>query len=984
MWGGKVLKNTGKGDSDFGIDCTGYAEIKRDKNGNWDYSNVHGYINFEIKISYTYEGQIFIYTIPCYYTIGGELGAGLEAYIYKYDIKNFRPIFSGTNQEDDDDKDPTGLYFNSHVKMTLGAGVGVPHVATFGATGEGSLKLKMGLSEEVAEYLRVSLAAKAGYELTFLGKKLASKDDIVSLDEDKGVIYSTFPNDKDKSWIKSKAASLMSMNNLYNGYSAENVYDAEARSYQSDTNWYAAEPQLALMSADYSNKDLRLLADNIYPNAQPQITDIDGTKVLIYTADNTERTAENRQMLVYSVYNEETGTWSAPAPVYDDGTADFYPSISGKYIVWQNQKSVMPEGLSLADIGKQAEICIAKWNGSGFDTPAVLTDNSELNTLPRVSANGDEVSVVWIKNSANDILGVDGKSSIVKRVYNDAWSGESIVKNDLNAIIDLSTGYKDNMLYTAYIHDCDGNLSTIADREIYLIGSEETNVTNNEVLDSNIVINSGKLYWYSENNINYRDLDGGAVSKVFDSERYSLCESFSVSENGGNISILWSCPTEGGAQIKGVLYKDGAWGDIIDVSSNEGYSKYPTCVLSKNGTILSAYTTETDSTSSLYTLTLEPSYDIEIMPVNYIESNMSLNSDNEFNVTVKNNGELPIEGYSIKVYNADGSENNSITFNETLKAGEEKEVTAAFKTGDNVTKGKLKITAEILSGEEYNFDNNSAEFEIGHADVAISEINSYELLPTSVAEVIVENKGYSAADNIVAELHAGSEDGDIVDTQSIESLDVGESKTVSLEYNPKDYENTRWYVVLKTETEDFSLGNNSDYFVNECASDVKDSYVNKIISLSCNEDVLNINAYAANNTDTALTEGKCYATVYGKSNNLKAVAATDKVSIENPNYASEIISLSYSSDTLNVNASISNNTENDMIGKCYTAVYDKSNKLKSVVAKEFKVSTGSNANVDLQLKNYIYSDGDSVKLFVWDNTAMRPFTRAINMPVQNN
>ena len=655
MWGGKVLKNTGKGDSDFGIDCTGYAEIKRDKNDNWDYSNVHGYINFEIKISYTYEGQIFIYTIPCYYTIGGELGAGLEAYIYKYDIKNFRPIFSGTNQEDDDDKDPTGLYFNSHVKMTLGAGVGVPHVATFGATGEGSLKLKMGLSEEVAEYLRVSLAAKAGYELTFLGKKLASKDDIVSLDEDKGVIYSTFPNDKDKSWIKSKAASLMSMNNLYNGYSAENVYDAEARSYQSDTNWYAAEPQLALMSADYSNKDLRLLADNIYLNAQPQITDIDGTKVLIYTADNTERTAENRQMLVYSVYNEETGTWSAPAPVYDDGTA------------------------------------------------------------------------------------------------------------------------------------------------------------------------------------------------------------------------------------------------------------------------------------------------------------------------------------------------------------------------------------EILSGEEYNFDNNSAEFEIGHADVAISEINSYELLPTSVAEVIVENKGYSAADNIVAELHAGSEDGDIVDTQSIESLDVGESKTVSLEYNPKDYENTRWYVVLKTETEDFSLGNNSDYFVNECASDVKDSYVNKIISLSCNEDVLNINAYAANNTDTALTEGKCYAAVYGKSNNLKAVAvqdislseysdtgvdlyiqnytytdgdyvklffwentamkplaATDKVSIENPNYASEIISLSYSSDTLNVNASISNNTENDMIGKCYAAVYDKSNKLKSVVSKEFKVSTGSNANVDLQLKNYIYSDGDSVKLFVWDNTAMRPFTRAINMPVQNN
>ena len=915
MWDGKVLKSTGKGDSDFGIDCTGYAEIKRDKNGNWDYKNVHGYVDFEIKISYTYEGQVFIYTIPCYYTIGGELGAGLEANIYKFDLKNFRPVFSGTNQEKDD-TDPTGLYFNSDVTLRLGAGVGVPHVATFGATGEGSLNLKMGLSEEVSEYMRVFLTAKAGYELVFLGKKLASKDDIVSLDKNKGVIYSTFPNDKDKSWIKSKTASLMSMNDLYSGYSAENVYGTENRGYQSDTNWYAEEPQLALMSADYSNKDLRLLADNIYPNAQPQITDINGTKVLIYTADNTERTAENRQMLVYSVYNEEAGTWSSPTPVCDDGTADFYPGISGEYIVWQNQKSVMPEELSLAEIGKQAEICIAKWNGNGFDEPTVLTDNDELDTLPRVAVNGDEVSVVWIKNSANDILGVDGKSSIVKRVYNGSWSSESVVKNELNAITDLSTGYKDNVLYTAYIHDSDGNISTISDREIYLIGSGETNVTNNEVLDSNIMINSGRLYWYSENNINYRDLDGGDICKVFDSERYSLCEGFSVSENSGNIAILWSCPVEGGAQIKGVLYKDGAWGDIIDVSSNDGYSKYPTCVLSENGTILTAYTTEADSTSSLYTLSLEPSYDIEVMPVDYVESNMSLNSDNEFNMTIRNNGELPIEGYSIKVYNAHGSENNTLTFNETLKAGEEKEVTAAFKTGDTLTKGKIKITAEILSGEEYNFDNNSAEFEIGHADIAISEINSYEFLPTSVAEVIAKNKGYSPADNITVELHAGSEDGEIVDTQSIESLDVGESKTVSLEYNPKDYDNTRWYITIKSDTEDFSLGNNTDYFINECAT-------------------------------------------------------------EFPDFEHKVLNYEYVDNTLSVNSYAINNTEKEISGIVCVAIYKQNGSLKKLSTQSFAVPGYSDTGIDTWVNGYEKEDSDIVKVFVWDSlNTLRPLAIA--------
>ena len=165
----------------------------------------------------------------------------------------------------------------------------------------------------------------------------------------------------------------------------------------------------------------------------------------------------------------------------------------------------------------------------------------------------------------------------------------------------------------------------------------------------------------------------------------------------------------------------------------------------------------------------------------------------------------------------------------------------------------------------------------------------------------------------------------MIRSQSKASMLGGESKTVSLEYNPQDYENTRWYVVLKTETKDFSLGNNSDYFVNECISDVKDNYINKIISLSCNEDILNINAYAANNTNTPLQNGKCYAVVYNKSGKLKTIAVQD-------------VSLPEYSDT----------------------------------------------GVDLYVQNYTYADGDYVKLFMWDNDAMKPFTRTVSMPVQNS
>lgn len=44
----------------------------------------------------------------------------------------------------------------------------------------------------------------------------------------------------------------------------------------------------------------------------------------------------------------------------------------------------------------------------------------------------------------------------------------------------------------------------------------------------------------------------------------------------------------------------------------------------------------------------------------------------------------------------------------------------------------------------------------------------------------------------------------------------------------------------------------------------------------------------------------------------------------------------------------------------------------------------SDTGVDLYVQNYTYADGDYVKLFMWDNDAMKPFTRTVSMPVQNS
>ena len=898
MWGNKVLKNSSSGEADTGLDIMGYAIAEKGKNG-WELKD--GYICFEATISYTYKGQVFIYVIPCYYSFKGTLNGKASAQVKDLDFRVFEPKFQ--------------TLLEAGVSAEITGGIGVPLVAGFDATGKGSLNIKMDINnfeKDVEEYLKVYVDASAAFGLTLFGQKVATKE-VWHLNADNGIIYSTYPEDYDKSWIKPKRASLMSFGGIYDGYSADNVYEPESRDYlENGQSWNMNRRRIMLMSAGYSNKTLKTLAENVYPNAKPQICNIDGTKVLIFTTDNAERTAQNKQMLVYSVYNEDTESWSVPNAVCDDETADFYPQIAGEYLVWQNQKSVMGDNLTLADIGSQGEIVIAKWNGNGFDSPTALTNNNDLDTLPRIAVNGDEISVVWIKNSANDILGIDGESSLIKRTYNGStWGNEQQVKSGLNAIAELDIGYDSNNLYIAYIPDSDGDISTVDDREIYIIGNSETQITDNEVLDSNVVINNGKLYWYSESNINYKNLSENDISTVFSEGKHKLAEGFTVSENNGNTAILWSATNDDeendGTEIKGVLYQNGEWGDIVDVSDVGGYAKYPTCILEDDGKILSAFTSKQDDVTNLYTLGLYPSYDISIEDVFFDESKIAPNSENEFEITIKNSGELPIDSFSVNVYNEDSTLNNTVAFEDEIKAGETKTFIASFITGAEIAFETLSIEATLDDGEEYVTDNNSVELEIGHSDVAIEEIKNYEILPTSVATIIIKNKGYSDAENVVIELRQDSIDGEIIDTEEIEILSANETAEVTFEYNPKDYENTNWFVNVITDSEEMSLGNNSDYFVNECAVGLSD-IEHEILNCSYNGNILNVNTFAKNSTDSTMT------------------------------------------------------------GTAYAAVYSEQDKLKGISMQRIDVKSYSDTGIDIWIDNYSYANGDYVKAFIWSDS----------------
>ncbi len=898
LFGSKVIGG-GIGKSSFDGDVAGYAEMKI-IDGKPVF--VEGQLCFETEISYTYQGQLFIWVVPVYYEIGGGIGAGFEGNMINIDPESFVPEFEA--------------YLTAKIMANLGAGIGVAKIATVGVSGEGSLDLKTALNKD---YLKAWGEGEANFNVKVLGKEVAKKD----FAKGEFLIYETgnanglIGDDDVVIGSGGGTAWSLSLTSTYNSININKVYENESRSYALfSTEWYGDIPPISLMTAEYTNKNLQLLAENVYTESAPMMCNIDGQKVMVMLWDNSERDAVNRTMVVYSVYDNEMGLWSKPVPVCDDGTADFYPCFNDGYIVWQNEKALLYDSMTLLDIAKLGEICVSKWNGNGFDEPVTITDNSAIDTQPFVCASDSEVSVVWTTNSENDIIGTSGSNSILKSSMADSnWGEAVIVKDSLNSIVNLSAGYTDTGLNIAYVVDGDNDLQTINERDICIITeNKEYKLTDNDVLDSNPVFKGNMIYYYSNGNIEYAVLGSNGKTAVFEEMKSGLTDNFTVDANEtGDVAIWWAKNTDNETEIFCTLYKDGAWSDEIQLSDTGNQSKYPAGILETDGSMYLAYNNSVwqDGSvirSDLYTIDLLPSYDLSVIDAYVDEDSMMVYA------TIKNTGELNIDSYTLSLI--DGDVNSQKVISDGLKAGESADVEIEYIKPENLDKRTITLSVAI-DDEEYDLDNNSTTLTVGNCDVNITEVRNYEKLPTSLAVAVISNNGYSDTGKITVCLRKETADGIVAETQIIDNLSAGESTEVTFNYNIVENSNIQWYVTAEAENEEISLGNNDLYFINNYLSSVSE-YSHEILRYTIKEKSLIVNAYAENNTATDLTAVSILA-VYGEDGRLKGLKQADLL----------------------------------------TAKYD-------------------NATLDFTIDNYSYSNGDYMKLFMWKGlSTLMPICSAV-------
>ena len=798
----KYQKTTGKPNIKVksGIDGdvygAGYIAGYIDKNGGWHINE--GGLIIQGGAKYTHYGQTIIGVIPVCYEFGGEIGAQLNGGIKS--VTDWNSIqFSGS--------------LKPYVSGNVYGGVGVAFFGSLGLSGKATLNIEIALDRN---YQKVDLTGQADFVAKLWGA------DLYSLKIAKGtwVIYETGRN---------RAASLnAAATGLFDNINYNTVGNWEERTVASQ--WLSGTPSPGLLfSLNQTVDDLAVLQENLYEDAAPKLAKMGDKTILYWIADANGRSDANKSMLVYSVQNGSV--WSQPQAVSDDGTADFLPTVCDGYIAWHNSKHQFNDATTtLGDIAAAGEIAVAKWNGAGFDAPVAVTNNGTLDTYPILAKSGETVSVVYLTNSENDAFGTSGTNRIMRSDLNSGvWSASSQIYQTTKPIISMDACIDSGDLNTVFVLDDDSNLNTLEDRDIWLYrDGTASNITSDDKIQAKpeieTVNGSPTLFYYENGNIAYRALGGGQAQTVLDEETTIQSDQYTVipGENG-DMTIVYPRFEDGGAEIWGVIYNDGQWSQPVQFSNTGEHVKTIDGIQNGDGSYLFAINRakkilEEDDyysygQSDLCVINSTAGYDLAVSGVYCDDALIERDQPLPVNMVITNLGQKAVSGYTVTIKNGDTTTNNTGIFDEPLLPGASAEISVDYLVPSNFTKQTISIAVSQSQGMETDTENDTETLTIGHKDIAVKDVEVVGLFPDHKVWATISNIGFEDAENIQVQLRKESEEGAVLATRTISSLDIGEEQEVTFDIEaPEIGSDTQIYYITATPLSDEEFtGNNSGY-----------------------------------------------------------------------------------------------------------------------------------------------------------------------------
>ena len=709
------------------LKITGFAEGKITAHG---LEVISGEMIIQAEIKYEHEWQTFAWVIP----IVIKVGVGLE-------LENTLEI----DWEN-------GLKVNDRIELTIPnlkpkAGIGIAYVADVSVYGEAENVLGF---DTKTNYYFGELKGEAG---------LSAK---VLLWEGKWCLISG-------QWRYAEGY-------LKNGHSFDEMsYSLISRDYlKEQSGWLGDNPAKDAVGA----KQTSVLQENVLSIASPMLANVNGKLIAVWIADDGSRTTGNHSQLVYSLYNEADNTWSAPAAVWNDGTADFTPQMvsdgTNAYVVWVDANTVFDENVTTEQMAAACEISYAKLSVDENGNVTVsqqrrLTENSSLDFQPSVAVDANGVHIAWIRNAANDLLAQSGTNAIM---YCTETGSETELHSLATPISSMAIGCMNGNVCVAYCSDEDGDAATVDDVKTYFgtVGGSFAAITEGASNSSAVSFmrfgSEGNKLFFMNNSI-LCSYDGNAI-KQYDSVT-EPGNDYSIINDGSNTTyLLYNANNGDNSQLYLRIYdpSNDTWKQPIALTNTPGYAEnFSAAVL---GTKVVAMFTRSDVTmaadsmetsTDLYAVVMTPAHDLCLSDVAYDSDSITLGGTLPITLTVKNNGELDETGVVVTV-SANGVETQSFTIDTLLNSGDTQQVSIEYVLPNTAAVTEFTFSVTSSSGEEILLDDNSIAKELFLADLSI---DVHKLMSDSVSTVLVPVSNIGFVDtNATLYIRRDTEDGEIL------------------------------------------------------------------------------------------------------------------------------------------------------------------------------------------------------------------------------
>ena len=763
----KVLKDD-KIDLGFSFNATPAGYFELDKNGKFLEGSIVYVLNMDMNVKHPIPAAPILYI---------KVGLGVDA-TGKFGIKSIE----------------TNAYslFGS-LELDVSPYVGVGAGSSKFASIEGGAKLKLGTKLELIRNKKLSeiFSADMTGSLYLKAKALA------------------FIN-VDKKWDIAKVSIYPDFGAELNSVEVASYDDmvVMGRDYMAEESVFTANDKVSLMGID--SIETSTFKTNVYPYAEPQLVKLnDGRELLVWLDNDPSRSDINCSVLKYSINN---GTaWSQPADIYNNGAADFAPSVAvtenGAAIVWQKANSALSDSASLNEMAREIDLYYSEFDGAGWSAPTKLTDNNSVYEFaPDIASDGTNITVAWVENSENDCFALSGTNSIYTKTNGDNWANTTKAATGLGCVTSAGVTYMDGAAAVAYTVDTDGNVETTGDIELYeYYGGAVNRITEDEVIDYGLTMGDGGYSWIHDNQLWERNAEGVSLIKIPIMPLY--LGNAHIMSNGTDRAIVWE-QTEGFTSDLYAMYYDSnedTWGEPVRLTEDNKKIRESSGYMTSDGAIRMAFgQAEVDEGAediygkcNLMVSSITEKCDIEVVSADCDYTEYVAGEEASIVATVCNNSSSKISSFDVAV-TSDGKTVAQTRVEKEIISGGSDYIEIPYTLPSDLSNKTITVTITPADKTDEDLTNNSASFEMGFADIEATAAVS-----GNTVTVTVKNSGCLPAENVVCTLTTA--DGTLIGEKQLGAMAAGSSEQAEFTADVAD----SVVVTVVTDSEENLYANNN-------------------------------------------------------------------------------------------------------------------------------------------------------------------------------